>query len=72
MEVNPLQELHKRVAEELLKRINEGKASAQDLGVAARFLKDNGIQSVPQANPAMMDLAKKLPFDPEEEFAFTR
>lgn len=60
--MDPLQELHKQVAAELLRRIKSGEASAQDLGVAARFLKDNGIQSIPEANPAMLEIAEQMPF----------
>lgn len=54
--------LHLRLAEDLLRRVESGEASAAELNVARQFLKDNGIDSTPEANPAMRDLTRVLPF----------
>jgi hypothetical protein len=51
------------LAEEILKRIKDGSATAADLQVARGLLRDNNIQALPEANPGLMRLADSLPFD---------
>lgn len=58
-------------AAELAKRIKEGTASAADMAVAVKLLKDNGINADSTRNPALGSLAqeasRKLPFmDPDD------
>lgn len=59
-----LDEIHAQLAlalpAALLKRIKDGEATAADLNVARQYLKDNGVQSTPSANPHMPELALKL------------
>lgn len=38
-----LEELHAAIASELARKISSGEATAADLAVAARFVKDNGV-----------------------------
>ena len=63
-----LAELHTKVANQLMKRIESGEASAAELSVAVKFLKDNGIDADKLTNPALGQLEKalQLPFDDEE------
>lgn len=58
-----LAELHKRLAEELLLKIQTGEATAAELSVARAFLKDNGIDSTLESSKPLSDLAKTLPFN---------
>ncbi len=60
-----LEQLHKLTAEELINRIVSGEATAGELGVAVRFLKDNGIDVSEKAESPMLELASVVPFKPE-------
>lgn len=55
-----LRELHFALGNELLERIKQGTAKPQDLAVAAKFLKDNGIDAMPTTGSPIADLAKAL------------
>jgi hypothetical protein len=55
-----LTKLHEALSKELLKRIEEGTAKPQDLAVAAKFLKDNGIDALPVSGSPMADLVKAM------------
>ena len=57
-----LDQLHRITAEELIDRIISGDASSGDLGVAVRFLKDNGIDLSEKAASPIRDLASIVPF----------
>ena len=64
---NILDDLHDSVAKDLLNRISSGEASASELSVAVKFLKDNGAtQDVIHAESPMASLLENLPFDTEE------
>lgn len=71
---NPLREkferLHEDLVEELLARIENGSATHQDLSVAAKLLKDNGIQVSPAGahEGAMRKLTDAMPFDVDEDY----
>lgn len=68
-----LDEMHKALAEELLRRIQAGDAKPSDLSAARQFLKDNGVEAIPSADTGIGKLAEVLPFsddmDDEEEYA---
>ena len=64
-----LSNLHRAVAEELLRRVMSGEANAAELNVARGFLKDNGIDGTPEQNDALGKLAESLPFKIELESA---
>jgi hypothetical protein len=64
-----LSALHEAVASDLLRRIEDGSATAADLSVARQFLKDNGIDAMASQSEPLANLAKSLPFDPEAEAA---
>jgi hypothetical protein len=62
-----LGELHEAVATTLLDKIKSGEARSADLGVAVRFLKDNGIEAMPVHNNPLARLLESLPFDEDDE-----
>jgi hypothetical protein len=61
-----LQALFDEVVDELRKKIKDGSARPQDLAVAAKLLKDNGIESVPLPGKNrlgdLLDDVRDLPF----------
>lgn len=60
-----LNQIHTVLAETLFDKIKNGTATSTDLNVARQFLKDNGIDCVPQASEPLLNLAKIMPFDEE-------
>ena len=59
--------LHDAVTKELLLRVQSGEASASELSVAVKFLKDNGASlDVITAESPMAGLLESLPFDSAE------
>lgn len=62
-------QLHNELGKALLDRIMSGEATPADLNVARQFLKDNGIDASMKASEPMLNLAKIMPFDPDEEEA---
>lgn len=62
-----LNRLHTGLIKSLLAKIEDGSATAADLGVARQFLKDNGIDVVARAGGPILKLADSLPFDPAED-----
>ena len=64
---NILDDLHDSVAKDLLNRIKSGEASASELSVAVKFLKDNNatLDVISEGSP-MGNLLDSLPFDVEE------
>lgn len=61
-----LEAIHSALAQELLRKIQNGDATPSDLSVARQFLKDNGIDAAPDVSQPMLNLAKIMPFDEEE------
>jgi len=56
--------LHEAVTQELLLRVRSGEATASELSVAVKFLKDNGASlDVIMAESPMANLLEGLPFD---------
>lgn len=59
--------LHDAVTQELLLRVKSGEATASELSVAVKFLKDNGASlDVITAESPMAGLLESLPFDTVE------
>ena len=59
--------LHEAVTQELLLRVRSGEATASELSVAVKFLKDNGASlDVIMAESPMENLLKDLPFEVAE------
>ena len=59
-----LEELHESVAKELLAKVKSGDATASELSVATKFLKDNGaVNEVITAESPMANLLDALPFE---------
>lgn len=69
MDPKKLEDIHDALAENLLKRVKSGEATAADLNVARAFLKDNNIEvGRPQALQPLADaLTDMLPFTAPEE-----
>ena len=60
--------LHEAVTQELLLRVRGGEATASELSVAVKFLKDNGASlDVIMAESPMANLLNDLPFDAAEK-----
>jgi len=59
-----IDDLHAEVTQQLLLRVRSGEATASELSVAVKFLKDNGasLDVIMSDNP-MASLLKELPFD---------
>ena len=67
MDKEILEQLHDTVAKDLLERIKSGEASASELSVAVKFLKDNNATlDVITAESPMGNLLDALPFETEE------
>ena len=63
-----LDKLHEVVTQELLMRVRSGEATASELSVAVKFLKDNGASlDVIMAESPMANLLQDLPFDAAEK-----
>jgi hypothetical protein len=63
-----LDKLHEVVTQELLMRVRSGEATASELSVAVKFLKDNGASlDVIMAESPMANLLNDLPFDAAEK-----
>ncbi len=59
--------LHDAVTQDLLLRVRSGEATASELSVAVKFLKDNGASlDAIMAESAMDNLLKDLPFEVAE------
>lgn len=64
MDLNDLlAELHLSTVECLLDRVRSGEASAQELSVACKLLKDNGIDASATASAPITQLAVAMPFE---------
>jgi hypothetical protein len=64
-ELTILEQLHEATAQELLKRIKSGQATAADFNAARAFLKDNGVEVTDPRNLKPLGEAltdKLLPF----------
>jgi hypothetical protein len=59
-----LHELHSAVVKSLLEKIQNGTATAGELGVARQFLKDNNIDVSTKHSEPILRLSEVLPFDP--------
>ncbi len=67
-EKQQMDDLHMAVTQELLLRVQSGEATASELSVAVKFLKDNGASlDVITAESPMANLLEKLPFDVSEQ-----
>ena len=53
--------LHDAVAADLLRRVQTGEATPQELSVVVKFLKDNGIEAIATEDNALGNLAKEMP-----------
>jgi len=64
MDTKILDELHNSVAKDLLMKVKSGEATASELSVATKFLKDNGaVHEVITSESPMANLLEALPFE---------
>ena len=56
-----MERLHQEIAEDLLKRVQSGEATSQELSVAVKFLKDNGIEAQVTKDSPLANLIDSLP-----------
>lgn len=64
MDTKILDELHDSVARDLLAKVKSGEATASELSVATKFLKDNGaVHEVVTTESPMANLLEALPFE---------
>lgn len=64
-----LGDIQTEMANLLLKRIQDGSATASDLSVARALLRDNAIQAKPVKGSPLGNLAKEIPtFDPPHTY----
>ena len=56
-----MERLHQEIAEDLLKRVQSGDATSQELSVAVKFLKDNGIEAQATKDSPLANLIDSLP-----------
>jgi len=62
-----LDRIHEETALHLLRRVQSGEASAQELGVVVKFLKDNGATfDIMTKESPLANLLESLPFDVNE------
>lgn len=59
--------LHAAVANDFIKKIASGEATAAELSAAVRFLKDNGIDCTGSQNATMTSLAETMSFPVDVE-----
>lgn len=57
---NSMGMLHDLLARQLIAKIESGEATASELAVAAKFLKDNNITCMPTEDNAIGELEEKL------------
>lgn len=63
-----LEALHEAVANDLLERVRTGEATASELSVAVKFLKDNGANlDVMTKDSPTANLLENLPFDIQQQ-----
>ena len=63
-----LDKLHEVVTQELLMRVRSGEATASELSVAVKFLKDNGASlDVITSESPLANLLNDLPFNAAEK-----
>lgn len=57
--------LHEAFAQQLLAKLQSGECTAADLNVIRAFLKDNGIECLPEHNDTMKGILDSLPSSDE-------
>ena len=65
-----LSSLHGALADDLLRRVRSGEATAAELAVAVKFLKDNHIDCEPSANKQMQSLLDEVLEQAAEDVEF--
>ena len=61
-----LADLHSEIAKDLLRRVQSGEATSQEISVAVKFLKDNNIEAQPIEGSPLAGLIESIPVFDEE------
>ena len=64
--------LHEAVASDLLRRVKSGEATASEMSVVVKFLKDNGIEALATENNSLGNLVKEMPEFSEEDGLYAK
>lgn len=64
--------LHEAVASDLLRRVQSGEATASEMSVVVKFLKDNGIEAIATESNSLGKLVNEMPDFGEEEGLYAR
>lgn len=56
-----LGEMHHLIAQHFIDRLRSGEITPSELSAACRFLKDNGIEALPERNDDLGELMATLP-----------
>ena len=67
MDMDILSKLHSAIPKYILDKIEYGTATAADLAVAVKFLKDNGVDCVASENPGVASLAERMNFPVDDD-----
>ena len=67
MDMDILSKLHSAIPKFILAKIEDGSATAADLAVAVKYLKDNGVDCVASANPDVTSLAERMNFPVDDD-----
>jgi hypothetical protein len=60
-----LGQLHAQVTEQLIAKVMSGDCTAAEMANAIRFLKDNGIEAIPEPGSEMQRLVDAIPDFPD-------
>ena len=64
--------LHEAVASDLLRRVKSGEATASEMSVVVKFLKDNGIEALATESNSLGNLAKEMPEFTDEDGLYAK
>lgn len=64
-----LESIHAKIAQDMLDKLEEGKAEARDWAVIVKFLKDNNIDSLPSQDASAATAFSALVAKAQESFA---
>ena len=67
MDMDILSKLHSAIPKYILDKITDNTATAADLAVAVKFLKDNGVDCVASENPGVSSLAERMSFPVDDD-----
>lgn len=64
--------LHEAVASDLLRRVQSGEATASEMSVVVKFLKDNGIEALATESNSLGKIAQEMPEFTDEDGLYAK